>query len=338
MTSVIHLRLPPPVRVYKERVIWPARRSCAAGRSSATRSTTHCTTPSRCSTAATRASRSPAAAGRSSARPSPSSRGRPTRPCRRSSACATPARTARTTSPAPASSGRRSPRSGAMGPSRDDMVLRGHHRRPARRPQDAAAGASTTSAATPTPPARCEAWTRSPSRRSGCSRRRSLADALDLSKEDADAWSTGTAPATRRCSWTATAPRGCRRACCMARRLVEAGARVVTLNYSKWDWHGGKNAEGRADNSIFLREQEDFPVFDQCVSALVEDLHDRGLDRGLHGRHHGRVRPHAEDQRPGRPRPLAAGELRPAGRRRDADRPGDRRDRPDRRRGGVAGR
>ncbi|HJZ58468.1 MAG TPA: DUF1501 domain-containing protein [Gemmataceae bacterium] len=65
----------------------------------------------------------------------------------------------------------------------------------------------------------------------------------------------------------------------MARRLVEAGARVVTLNYSKWDWHGGKNAEGRADNSIFLREAEDFPIFDQCVSALVEDLHARGLDR-----------------------------------------------------------
>ena len=64
----------------------------------------------------------------------------------------------------------------------------------------------------------------------------------------------------------------------MARRLVEAGARVVTLNYSKWDWHGGRNAEGRADNSIFLREAEDFPVFDRCVSALVEDLHERGLD------------------------------------------------------------
>src|SRR5207253_1706591 len=65
----------------------------------------------------------------------------------------------------------------------------------------------------------------------------------------------------------------------MARRLVETGARVVTLNYSKWDWHGGKNTEGRADNSIFLREAEDFPVFDRCVSALVEDLHQRGLDK-----------------------------------------------------------
>lgn len=65
----------------------------------------------------------------------------------------------------------------------------------------------------------------------------------------------------------------------MARRLVEAGARVVTLNYSKWDWHGGMNTEGRKNNSIFVREEEDFPVFDKCVSALVEDLHDRGMDK-----------------------------------------------------------
>ena len=57
----------------------------------------------------------------------------------------------------------------------------------------------------------------------------------------------------------------------MARRLIEAGVRVVTLNYSKWDWHGGP------DNSIFKREKEDFPALDQCLSALVEDLHHRGL-------------------------------------------------------------
>ena len=61
----------------------------------------------------------------------------------------------------------------------------------------------------------------------------------------------------------------------MARRLIEAGARVVTLNYSKWDWHGGSYG------TIFKREAEDFPVFDQCVSALVDDLHQRGLDKDV---------------------------------------------------------
>jgi len=60
-----------------------------------------------------------------------------------------------------------------------------------------------------------------------------------------------------------------------ARRLVEAGARVVTVNYSKWDWHGGPN------NSIFKREREDFPIFDQAITALVEDLHQRGLDKDV---------------------------------------------------------
>ncbi len=60
-----------------------------------------------------------------------------------------------------------------------------------------------------------------------------------------------------------------------ARRLVEAGARVVTVNYSKWDWHGGKG------NDIFTREREDFPIFDQAITALVEDLHQRGLDKDV---------------------------------------------------------
>jgi uncharacterized protein (DUF1501 family) len=59
----------------------------------------------------------------------------------------------------------------------------------------------------------------------------------------------------------------------LARRLIEAGARVVTLNYSKWDWHGIPYG------TIFSREAEDFPVFDQCLSALLEDLHQRGLDK-----------------------------------------------------------
>jgi hypothetical protein len=103
-----------------------------------------------------------------------------------------------------------------------------------------------------------------------------LAEALDLSKESPKTiarYGTGDPKIHMDGNGAPRVPQSL----LMARRLVEAGVRVVTLNYSKWDWHGGKNAEGRADNSIFLREQEDFPVFDQCLSALIEDLHDRGL-------------------------------------------------------------
>jgi hypothetical protein len=52
-----------------------------------------------------------------------------------------------------------------------------------------------------------------------------------------------------------------------ARRLIEAGARVVTVNYSFWDWHGNN----------FKNAEEELPVFDRGISALVNDLHERGL-------------------------------------------------------------
>jgi hypothetical protein len=93
-----------------------------------------------------------------------------------------------------------------------------------------------------------------------------LADALDLSKEDPRVvarYGTGDPKIFMDGNGAPRVPQSL----LMARRLIEAGARVVTLNYSKWDWHGGKNAEGRADNSIFLREAEDFPVFDPAVST-----------------------------------------------------------------------
>lgn len=57
----------------------------------------------------------------------------------------------------------------------------------------------------------------------------------------------------------------------MARRLVEAGARCVTVGFSRWDWHGGN----------FKRGREDFPLLDQGLTALVQDLHDRGLDKDV---------------------------------------------------------
>jgi uncharacterized protein (DUF1501 family) len=54
----------------------------------------------------------------------------------------------------------------------------------------------------------------------------------------------------------------------MARRLVEAGARCVTVAYGFWDTHG--------NNFKWLRER--LPLFDQGMSALVEDIYARGLD------------------------------------------------------------
>jgi uncharacterized protein (DUF1501 family) len=61
---------------------------------------------------------------------------------------------------------------------------------------------------------------------------------------------------------------------CVARRLVEAGARFVSLNYSRWDWHGG-------DGMNFPMSREEFPRPDMGLSALVSDLHERGLDRDV---------------------------------------------------------
>ncbi|MBN8248715.1 MAG: DUF1501 domain-containing protein [Verrucomicrobia bacterium] len=57
----------------------------------------------------------------------------------------------------------------------------------------------------------------------------------------------------------------------VARRLVEAGARCVTLAFSRWDHHG--------DNFGALRQ--DLPLLDQGLSALLQDLRDRGLERDV---------------------------------------------------------
>ncbi len=57
----------------------------------------------------------------------------------------------------------------------------------------------------------------------------------------------------------------------VARRLVEAGARFVTVSYGFWDYHGNN----------FGNARKDLPLFDQATSALIEDLHERGLDRDV---------------------------------------------------------
>ncbi|NNE90519.1 MAG: DUF1501 domain-containing protein [Verrucomicrobiales bacterium] len=95
-----------------------------------------------------------------------------------------------------------------------------------------------------------------------------LGKALDLSKEDpkiVERYGKGTEKLTADGPWKRLDQ------FLMARRLVEAGARCVTLGFSRWDWHGGN----------FKRGREDFPLLDQGLSALVQDLHDRGLDQDV---------------------------------------------------------
>ncbi len=92
--------------------------------------------------------------------------------------------------------------------------------------------------------------------------------ALDLSEES---------PSARRRYGTHTFGQSC----LLARRLVEQGVRLVTVNMFEtvfnqltWDCH--------ADGGALATTLEDYrdtlcPMFDQAYSALLEDLHGRGL-------------------------------------------------------------
>ncbi len=67
--------------------------------------------------------------------------------------------------------------------------------------------------------------------------------------------------------------------CLMARRLIEAGVRFVTVNMFEtvfdeltWDIHGSKPFTDITEMSKFIA-----PNFDQAYSALLEDLAERGL-------------------------------------------------------------
>ena len=53
----------------------------------------------------------------------------------------------------------------------------------------------------------------------------------------------------------------------LARRLVEAGSRFVTLTYGGWDMHG--NIQGSINSQL--------PPFDQAFAALIRDLDQRGI-------------------------------------------------------------
>ncbi len=53
----------------------------------------------------------------------------------------------------------------------------------------------------------------------------------------------------------------------MARRLVEAGVRMVTLTYGCWDMH----------NNVTSGMKQQMPALDQAIAMLIQDLDQRGL-------------------------------------------------------------
>jgi len=57
----------------------------------------------------------------------------------------------------------------------------------------------------------------------------------------------------------------------LARRLVEAGVRVVTIAFGAWDWHS--NREGPLEQLA----QKYLPVFDHTLATFLQDLDERGL-------------------------------------------------------------
>jgi hypothetical protein len=73
----------------------------------------------------------------------------------------------------------------------------------------------------------------------------------------------------------------------LARRLVESGVRLVTVVWSYicpdgnvanvWDNHGGTGSLGGISGYAMLKEKYCLPPLDLAYSALLGDLHERGL-------------------------------------------------------------
>ena len=105
-------------------------------------------------------------------------------------------------------------------------------------------------------------------RASTSSRSRRVFEALDLTKEDPRLRARYGVGDMRN---EADGPPCCMDHFLMARRLVEAGARVVTISFGRWDTHGQN----------FRSCRTRIPKLDMALSTLVEDLHLRGLDKDV---------------------------------------------------------
>lgn len=100
-----------------------------------------------------------------------------------------------------------------------------------------------------------------------------LRDALDLSKEDprlVERYGGNNLPLSY--NGLKTYPYGQGTQLLIARRLVEAGVGFVSVASGYWDTH---------DNNFSQLRDTLCPLLDTSLSALIEDLYDRGLDKDV---------------------------------------------------------
>ncbi|MGE0375095.1 MAG: DUF1501 domain-containing protein, partial [Planctomycetaceae bacterium] len=96
-----------------------------------------------------------------------------------------------------------------------------------------------------------------------------LAEAMDLEREDARtrAWYGEEQPTDHAFGGAPQNPQ----LLLLARRLVEAGARCVTVAFGAWDWHGNRGGSIENLSRTYL------PRFDHAIAVLLQDLEQCGL-------------------------------------------------------------
>ncbi len=94
-----------------------------------------------------------------------------------------------------------------------------------------------------------------------------FADAMDLSKEHPQVLARYTAPTSPIERFTTADNELAMRKLLLARRLVEAGVRCVSVTFSDFDTH----------SSNFTRMKHMLPILDNGLHALIHDLDERGM-------------------------------------------------------------
>ncbi|MFO1091987.1 MAG: DUF1501 domain-containing protein [Planctomycetaceae bacterium] len=98
-----------------------------------------------------------------------------------------------------------------------------------------------------------------------------LADALDLGHEDPAVRASYGTDDPQALPYSHLGYQAIMSKFLLARRLVQAGARCVSVTFADFDWHGGNFTNGRRV----------IPLLDQGLSALIDDLYRHGLERDV---------------------------------------------------------